>query len=47
VTFFILPAVALVTLTRVDFVVSVFLNVGVMIFIDTMERPLTKAFGTG
>jgi protein-S-isoprenylcysteine O-methyltransferase Ste14 len=45
VTFFILPAVALMTLTRVYFIVSVFLYVGVMIFIGTEERQLTKAFG--
>jgi len=45
VTFFILPAVALMTLTWVYFVVSVFLYVGVMIFIGTEEKQLTKAFG--
>jgi len=45
VTFFILPAVALITLTWVYLVVSVFLYVGVMIFIGTEERQLTKAFG--
>ena len=45
VTFFILPAVALLTLTWVYFVVSVFLYVGVMIFIGTEEKQLTKAFG--
>ncbi len=45
VTFFILPAVALMTLTWVYFVVSVFLYVGVMIFIGTEEQQLTKAFG--
>ena len=44
-TFFILPGVALLTLTWVYFVVSVFLYVGVMIFIGTEERQLTKAFG--
>ena len=45
VTFFILPAVSLMTLTWVYFVVSVFLYVGVMIFIGTEEKQLTKAFG--
>ena len=45
VTFFILPAVALLTLTWVYFVVSVFLYVGVMIFIGTEEKQLTRAFG--
>jgi len=45
VTFFILPAVALLTLTWVYFVASVFLYVGVMIFIGKEEEQLTKAFG--
>jgi protein-S-isoprenylcysteine O-methyltransferase Ste14 len=45
VTFFILPAVALLTLTWVYFVASVFLYVGVMIFIGTEEKQLTQAFG--
>ena len=45
VTFFILPAVALITLTWVYFVPSVFLYVGVMIFIGVEEAQLTKAFG--
>jgi protein-S-isoprenylcysteine O-methyltransferase Ste14 len=44
-TFFILPAVALMTSTWVYFVASVFLYVGVMIFIGTEEKQLTKAFG--
>jgi protein-S-isoprenylcysteine O-methyltransferase Ste14 len=44
-TFFILPGVALVTLTWVYFVVSVFLYIGVMIFIGNEEQQLTKAFG--
>jgi protein-S-isoprenylcysteine O-methyltransferase Ste14 len=44
-TFFIFPAVALMTLTWVYFVPSVFLYVGVMIFIGDEERQLTKAFG--
>jgi len=45
-TFFILPAVALMTLTWVYFVASVFLYVGVMLFIGTEEKQLTTAFGT-
>ncbi len=45
VTFFVLPAVALVTLTWVYLVVSAFLYVGVMIFIGTEEKQLTQAFG--
>ena len=45
VTFFILPAIALLTLTWVYLVVSVFLYVGVMIFISTEEKHLTKVFG--
>ena len=45
VTFFILPAVALITLTWVYIVASVFLYVGVMIFIGPEEKQLTKAFG--
>ena len=45
VTFFILPAVALITLTWVYFVPSVFLYIGVMIFIGKEEEQLTKAFG--
>jgi len=45
VTFFVLPAVALMTLTWVYFVASVCLYVGVMIFIGTEEKQLTKAFG--
>jgi len=45
VTFFILPAVALMTLTWVYFVPSVFLYAGVMIFIGVEEKQLTKAFG--
>jgi len=44
-TFFILPAVALITLTWVYFVASVFLYVGVMVFIGKEEKQLTKAFG--
>ena len=45
VTFFILPAVALITLTWVYFVPSVFLYAGVMIFIGVEEKQLTQAFG--
>ena len=45
VTFFILPAVALLTLTWVYVVASLFLYVGVMVFIGTEEKQLTKAFG--
>ncbi len=44
-TFFILPAVALLTLTWVYFVPSVFLAAGVLIFIGTEEEQLTRAFG--
>lgn len=45
VTFFIMPAVALMTLTWVYFLVSVFLYTGVMIFIGVEEQQLTHAFG--
>ena len=45
VTFFILPAIALITFTWVYFVVSIFLYVGVMMFIGEEEQQLTKAFG--
>jgi protein-S-isoprenylcysteine O-methyltransferase Ste14 len=45
VTFFILPAVTLLTVTWVYLVVSAFLYAGVMIFIGTEEKQLTKAFG--
>jgi protein-S-isoprenylcysteine O-methyltransferase Ste14 len=44
-TFFILPAVALLTQTWVYFVVSFFLYAGVMMFIGTEEKQLTEAFG--
>jgi protein-S-isoprenylcysteine O-methyltransferase Ste14 len=44
-TFFILPAVALMTLTWVYLIPSAFLYTGVMVFIDTEEQQLTKAFG--
>lgn len=45
VTFFILPGVALLTLTWVYFVPAVFLCAGVMIFIGHEEQQLTQAFG--
>jgi len=45
VTFFVLPAVALLTLTWVYLVPSAFLYAGVMIFIGEEEQQLTKAFG--
>jgi protein-S-isoprenylcysteine O-methyltransferase Ste14 len=44
-TFFLLPAIALLTLTWVYFVVSIFLYAGVMMFIGTEEKQLTVAFG--
>jgi protein-S-isoprenylcysteine O-methyltransferase Ste14 len=43
--FFILPAVALITLSWVYLVPSIFLYVGVMIFIGKEERQLVEAFG--
>jgi len=45
VTFFILPAVTLLTLTWIYLVPSVFLYVGVMIFIGKEEQQLMRAFG--
>lgn len=45
VTFFILPAVALMTLTWVYFVAAIFLYAGVMIFIGVEEKQLTQVFG--
>jgi protein-S-isoprenylcysteine O-methyltransferase Ste14 len=45
VTFFVLPAVALMTLSWVYVVASVFLYVGVGMFIGKEEEQLTKAFG--
>jgi protein-S-isoprenylcysteine O-methyltransferase Ste14 len=45
VTFFILPAVTLLTLTWVYLVASIFLYTGVMIFIGTEEKQLTQVFG--
>lgn len=44
-TFFLLPAVALITGTWVYLVVSVFLYAGVMLFIGTEEKQLTDVFG--
>ena len=44
-TFFILPAFALMTVTWVYFVVSIFLYIGVMIFIGVEEKQLADAFG--
>jgi protein-S-isoprenylcysteine O-methyltransferase Ste14 len=44
-TFFLLPAVSLITITWVYFVVSAFLYTGVMIFIGEEEKQLTQAFG--
>jgi protein-S-isoprenylcysteine O-methyltransferase Ste14 len=44
-TFFILPAVSLITLTWVFFVPSIFLYVGVLIFIVKEEKQLTEVFG--
>lgn len=45
VTFFILPAVALLTLGWVYLVPAVFLYIGVRIFIGVEERKLSEAFG--
>lgn len=45
VIYFVLPAVALMTLTWVYFVPAAFLFAGVMIFIGTEERQLIEAFG--
>ncbi len=45
VTFFIFPAVALITLTWTYFVASLFLYAGVMMFIGKEEEQLTQAFG--
>ncbi len=44
-TFFLLPAVSLLTFTWVYFVASIFLYAGVMIFIGVEERKLTQAVG--
>ncbi len=45
VTFFVLPAVSIMTLTWVYFVPAVFLYAGVMIFIGKEEKQLREAFG--
>ena len=45
-TFFILPGIALLTLTWVYLVVSLFLYLGVQIFIHEEEDQLTRAFGS-
>src|SRR5512135_1323929 len=45
VTFFVLPATALMTLTWVYLVASVFLYAGVMLFIRKEEEQLRQAFG--
>jgi protein-S-isoprenylcysteine O-methyltransferase Ste14 len=45
VTFFVLPAMTLITLTWVYLCVSPFLYAGVMIFIGKEERQLSAAFG--
>jgi protein-S-isoprenylcysteine O-methyltransferase Ste14 len=45
VTFFILPAVALITLTWVYFVASICLYAGVAIFIGKEEKQLSEVFG--
>jgi protein-S-isoprenylcysteine O-methyltransferase Ste14 len=44
-TFFALPAIALMTLTWVYFVVSAFVYAGVVLFIGKEEEQLAKAFG--
>jgi protein-S-isoprenylcysteine O-methyltransferase Ste14 len=44
-TFFIFPAISLITLTWVYFVPSILLYVGVMIFIRKEEKQLTQVFG--
>lgn len=44
-TFFILPAIALMTLTWVYFVVSAFVYAGVVIFVGREEEQLAKVFG--
>lgn len=45
VTFFILPAVAVLTLTWVYLVAGAFLYAGVMLFIGVEERKLAQVFG--
>lgn len=44
-TFFILPAITLLTQTWVYLVVAVFLYAGVMTFIGTEEKQLSETFG--
>jgi protein-S-isoprenylcysteine O-methyltransferase Ste14 len=44
-TFFILPGIALLTLTWVYLVAAVFLFAGVTVFIGTEEKQLTSVFG--
>lgn len=44
-TFFILPGIALISLTWVYLAVSAFLYAGVMLFIGEEERQLADAFG--
>jgi protein-S-isoprenylcysteine O-methyltransferase Ste14 len=44
-TFFLLPAASLLTFTWVYLVPSIFLYMGVMIFIGTEEKQMTRAFG--
>jgi protein-S-isoprenylcysteine O-methyltransferase Ste14 len=44
-TFFILPAVALLTLSWVYLVPSAFLYIGVVVFIGVEEKQLKEAFG--
>ena len=44
-TFFILPAVAMITLTWVYLIAAAFLYMGVVIFISPEERQLTQVFG--
>ena len=44
-TWLVLPAISLITLTWVYFVVAAFLYVGVMIFIGKEEQQLTQVFG--
>jgi protein-S-isoprenylcysteine O-methyltransferase Ste14 len=45
VTFFVLPAVALITSTWVYLAPAIFLYTGVMIFIGTEEKQLLQVFG--
>lgn len=44
-TFFIFPGISLLTFAWVYFAVSIFLYVGVLIFIGKEEEQLTRAFG--